>query len=120
MTAAIFNVRVLTSAALGILLFAPSVFAGDPQSLGEVLNQTYAYSLRIVGLCIFLMFLYAGIRLMLFGDQQQAKKIAIDAVIGLVLLFSSYVILNSINPDLVRLPDRQNRQVYPLPGAPKQ
>lgn len=71
-------------------------------SLGELVLAIYNYSLEIVGLFVFVMFLYAGYLLM-FGRQSQAIAIMKDAVIGVLLLFSSYVILNSINTDLVNL-----------------
>lgn len=70
------------------------------QSLGSFINDIYTYSLEIVGLCVFGMFLFAGFKFM-FGDKAAGWKIIKDAIIGAILLFSAYVILNSINPDLV-------------------
>jgi len=73
-------------------------------SLGEMIAGIYSYALEIVGLCVFVMFLYAGFQVM-FGNRGQAFRIMQDAAIGLILLFSSYVILNAINPDLVERSD---------------
>jgi len=69
-------------------------------SLGELITGIYSYALEIVGLCVFVMFLYAGYQVM-FGNRSQAIRIMQDAAVGLIILFSAYVILNSINPDLV-------------------
>ncbi len=73
------------------------------QSLGTFISEIYQYSLSLVGLFVFLMMLYAGFQLM-FGKTAEAKKIILDGIIGAILLFSAYVILNTINPDLVGQP----------------
>ncbi len=70
-------------------------------SISDLINGLYAYSTSIVGLFVFLMFLYAGILLMMgrSGAKEKAIKILQDAVIGTVLLFSAVTILNTINKD---------------------
>lgn len=73
-------------------------------SLGQFVGSFYDYALSLVGLAVFAMFLYAGIK-MLFGDRAGAKKLILDAIIGALLLFSAYIILNTINPDLVKFDD---------------
>lgn len=86
---------------LGLFGWAASALAADdPSTLGELVTTAYSFSLSIVGLCVFVMLLYAGIRLML-GDRSGATKIAQDAVVGLVLLYSAYIILNSISRQFV-------------------
>lgn len=77
-----------------------------PTSLGELIGGFYVTALQLVGLAVFLMFLYAGLSYLFnngrtFIGGAPAWHIFRDAVIGTVLLFSAYVILNSINPDLV-------------------
>lgn len=69
-------------------------------SLGTLISGIYNYSLKLVGLAVFGMFLLAGFKMM-FGKKAEAIKIIQDAVIGAVLLLSAYVILNTISPDLV-------------------
>jgi len=74
-----------------------------PTTLGELISDLYTYSLSVVGLCVFIMFLYAGVGLLIgYIDKGKAIKIFQDAVIGTVLLYSAYIILNSINHDLVQ------------------
>ncbi len=74
--------------------------------LGALINGLYQYAISIVGLCVFIMFLMAGLAYMIPAMRERFPplKIIQDAVIGLVILFSAYLILNSINPDLVQFP----------------
>lgn len=82
-----------------------------PESLGQLISGLYDQSLRLVGLCVFGMFLYAGLTVMISGDTAKAKKIFWDAAIGVVLLYSAVLILNSINHDLT------DQQSAPLGAA---
>lgn len=101
---------VVTLLVIGCLAFAGQpLFAADelqPVPLGKVISDLYDYSLGIVGLAAFLMFLLAGLSF-IFPPLKDALKIKDpwqiikDAAIGILLLFSAYLILNSINPDLV-------------------
>ncbi|HXK36294.1 MAG TPA: hypothetical protein VJ553_01830 [Candidatus Paceibacterota bacterium] len=73
---------------------------------GPIISDLYSKSLQIVGLAVFIMFLIAGLSYIL---PEQIKPsfmknpitIIQDAVIGTILLFSAYVILNTLNPALV-------------------
>lgn len=47
-------------------------------------------------------YLYMGSADM-WGNKQQAKETIGDAIIGLLLLFAVYLILNQINPNLLNL-----------------
>lgn len=98
---------VIALVAFGMPLLASAQDASPaPTSLGELVGGFYISALQLVGLAVFLMFLYAGLsylfndgRTLVSGDP--AWHVFRDAVIGTILLFSAYVILNSINPDLV-------------------
>lgn len=76
-------------------------------ALGAAVASLYSYSLKIVGLAVFIMFLIAGLSYIVpdrfkWGPlKEDPIKIIQDAVIGLILLFAAYLILNTINPDLV-------------------
>lgn len=84
-----------------LLLSIPSVsLAAESPSLGQLIADMYSYSLTIVGICVFMVILYAGVQLMFFGNRDQAYDIIKHAVIGTILLYSAVVILNTINPDL--------------------
>ena len=96
----------------GMLLVPSMVFAQELTDLGvvpfgSVIIDFYSTSLRVVGLAVFVMFLIAGLSFILPewlkpGFMSQPWTIIQDAVIGTVLLFSAYVILNTINPALTR------------------
>lgn len=78
--------------------------AAVSSTLGKFLVTLYETALRVVGLAIFTMFLYAGLMKMLpqvfKGNPNDIIK---DAIIGLIVLVSAYVILNSIHPNLVNV-----------------
>lgn len=76
----------------------------EPVPLGALTAQLYSYALRIAGLGVFIMFILAGLAYMVPAIQSRVGKptaIIQDAIIGLIILVSAFVILNSINPDLV-------------------
>lgn len=76
----------------------------QPVPLGGLTSQLYSYALRIAGLGVFIMFVIAGLAYMLPSLQSRVgipTKIIQDAIIGLIILVSAFVILNSINPALV-------------------
>ncbi len=78
---------------------------GDGINLGECISGIYTWSLTIVGLAAFLNIIYGGwLVVTAFGNTGkvgEATKRITNAVLGIVLLFSSYLILRTINPDLV-------------------
>lgn len=89
------------------LAFAQTVTELGAAPFGGVISQFYSISLRVVGLAVFIMFLIAGLSYILPDSLKppfMRDPIAIirDAVIGAILLFAAYVILNTINPALVR------------------
>jgi type IV secretion system pilin len=74
------------------------------ESAQEAVSNLYTYALKIVGLAVFVMFLIAGLSFIIPPLQQRVGNpwdIIKNAVIGLILLFSAYLILNTINPALV-------------------
>jgi TRAP-type C4-dicarboxylate transport system permease small subunit len=75
------------------------------QDLGVFMQNIYSFSITIVGILIFVRFIWAGwIYLTAAGNSSKTSKansMMWNAVIGAVLLFSAYLILYVINPDLV-------------------
>jgi hypothetical protein len=88
---------------------------GLPTDLGKLIEAIFSWSLSIIGLVIFVRFFYAGILWFWSrGDTTsitQAKTIMWNAVYGAAVLFSAFLILNTINPDLVH-------STFNLPGIP--
>jgi hypothetical protein len=76
----------------------------QPIPLGELTAQLYSYALKVAGLAVFIMFILAGLAYMVPAIQSKVGKpvqMIQDAVIGLIILASAFVILNSIHGDLV-------------------
>jgi hypothetical protein len=89
------------------------------QTLQQLVGDLYNQALTFVGLCVFVMYLYAGMSYIIPKSIQPKSMgdpwtIIQDATIGLVLLFSAYLILNTINPDLVGNSSSSAPQTQPL------
>jgi hypothetical protein len=80
---------------------------GTNLNLAAYLSAIYKLAIWIVGLCALFMFLIGAFMYMLSAANTSkmgsAKEIMQDALIGLVLALTSYLILYVINPDLVNL-----------------
>lgn len=78
-----------------------------PTTLGEMIQLIYNYSFQVVGLIIFIMFVLAGFMWLAAGGNPgtigKARSRMTSAILGGVLLMSSWLILNTINPDLVNV-----------------
>ena len=76
------------------------------QDLGGFISSLYTFALTMAGLAVFIRFFWAGwLYLASAGNSTkvgEAKKIMWNAVIGVILLFSAYLLLYVINPDLVK------------------
>ncbi len=88
--------------------FTDTVSIGVPtgyKSLGELITFIFVWSLRLLGITVFVMIFYAGVLWMTAaGNTSQvgeAKARMTNAVLGAVLLLSAYLILYTVNPDLV-------------------
>ena len=82
---------------------------GDPGfGLPQFINYIFVFSLGIVGIVGLIALIFGGFLYMAStGNPQkaaQAKDRIISALLGLLLLLGSYVLLNIINPDLLRFP----------------
>lgn len=86
---------------------------GLPTDLGELIEWIFGWSLGLLGLSVFLMIFYAGfLWLTAAGNTSrvgQARDIINNAIIGAIILVSSYVILYTINPDFIK-------STFNLPG----
>jgi len=91
----------------------PGAPADPTEGIPELVAFAYSFALWIVGLVVFVQITVGGAQWLIGAAKPdeiaKAKSKIMNALIGLVLLLSSYVILNTINPDLVKtafkLPD---------------
>lgn len=86
----------------------PSVGGVGPQGgLVSYIRYIYLFALGTVGLATFGAMVYGGFLYMLSGtnivSQQEAKDWMRGAISGLVLALAAYLIMNTINPDLVSI-----------------
>ncbi|MGE5298142.1 MAG: hypothetical protein ACM3KM_03190, partial [Acidobacteriaceae bacterium] len=74
-------------------------------SIGQTISQLYIWALGASGLLALLMMIVGGYLVMTSrGNAAQAskgKEYLYSAIIGLIILLGSYIILSSINPDLI-------------------
>lgn len=116
-----FVVGILTAILMGG--WACAVFAQEgqrlefriPQPGGQALEQAtlpqyisglFTFGLMVVGITALASIMYGGIRYMasdLITTKQDAKDQITSAIYGLLLLLFSFLILNTINPELVSL-----------------
>lgn len=89
---------------------------GTPGDTGGLIARLFVFGLSLVGISALIMFVFSGVVYMTAGDSQartnQAKSMMGNAVFGLVLALVSYLILYTINPDVVT-------RGFPKPGAIK-
>lgn len=82
-------------------------FTTESSSLGGMISQIYLYALSIAGVLAIVMIIYGGISYALdpgnASKQNEAKDIMQSAIWGILLLAGAYIILKTINPDLVQL-----------------
>ena len=74
-------------------------------SIGDIFTRLYIWGIGFVALAAFLMLTAGGVRYMFAGDRDpgEAKQWMRNAVYGLLLALGSYLILYTINPQLVKV-----------------
>src|SRR3989338_2493590 len=74
--------------------------------IGQVLSYIYIFGLSLVGISSLIMMILGGIMYMTAGDSQsrsgQGKTFISNALYGLIIALISWLILYTINPDLVK------------------
>ncbi len=105
--------------------FTPQVTVGNfqqgatiqinPNSIGSYIQSIYNYAIGIVGILAVIVMMVGGFLWLTAGGNAgqitEAQEWIKGSIIGLVLALSSYLILATINPDLVNLKPIQVRQV---------
>lgn len=89
---------------------------GGGQDLPAFISSVYSFALTVVGIAVFVQIVRAGFAWLTaagnVGKASGAKTMMTNAVIGAILLFAAYMILFTINPDLVR-----NTFNFSIPGS---
>ncbi len=79
---------------------------GTDLSLSFFVNGFFTFAIALGAIAAVLRIAYAGYLYMgsdMWGNKAKAKEILTDVVIGLLLLLSIWIILNQINPDILKL-----------------
>ena len=81
---------------------------GRPSGMGEYLVAIYNFILNIVGIVAMIMIIIGGFRYMTStgnaSAMADAKDMIFNAFLGLGLALLSWLILYTINPDLIKIP----------------
>lgn len=81
------------------------VTPAETGTIGRIISQIYLWALGVSGLLAFIMVIFGGYLIMTAqGNATQVtkgKEFIYGAFIGLALLFGSYFLLSTVNPDLV-------------------
>lgn len=95
------GIYINTAFAITASPFANTESYSDP---GQFIKDIYNWGIGIVGLLAFFQLIHGGVIYMISGAVDMKKKatgIITDAIVGLLLALSSYLIINIINPTLV-------------------
>lgn len=105
---------------IGQLPTAGDIRPGDIRDVPTLVRYVFLLGLGLSGILAFGMIVFAGLEWALSGANPSLQSDAMDrirnAIFGLLLLLGAYVILNTINPDLVSLRAPQGWTVPP-PGT---
>ena len=94
-----------------VFIYAPNLphvpGVGNPEEgIPQLISFIYGFALWIVGIVVFVQIVAGGAIWLLArgksGEIEKAKKKITNAILGLILLLSSYVILYTINPALIQ------------------
>ena len=93
-----------------VVLLEPTVVGqqqGAEATLRTYLPTIFQQAIYIVAILAIILLIIAGVRYILpsasAGDKTEAKDMVWRVVVGLILALSGYIILNTINPNLVSL-----------------
>ncbi len=107
-----FKAPELTVKIPGFSNFSPPPIVWDKESgtvyftwLGEYIKALYTFGITIISILAAIMIIISGIKVIFSGfggEKKEAYKRITQAVIGLILAWSSYAILYFINPNLLQ------------------
>lgn len=94
----------------------------DSTDLADYLNRIFKFAIGIGAIAAVLRLAYAGYLYMgqsdMWSHKGEAKRIMGEVVLGLLLLLGIWLILNQINPDILKLDALKSIQPVSSPVAP--
>jgi len=92
-------------------------------NIGDFIKSNYNLAVSVAGILAVLMIIVAGVQWVTSGGNSEmissAKKRIGGALVGLLIAYLSYTILNTVNPALVNLRLPQNFLIRPFNVVPK-
>ncbi len=108
--ASLYNTNKKTAATTGAPVYTPMEEIpgmGKPTNFYDYVIAIYKFGIGGIGICAMLMIIIGGYMYMTSAgnnaSMESAKGVITDAIVGLLLAFSSFLILYVINPDLVKI-----------------
>lgn len=92
----------------------PGLEGQEVKDIGQYITIMYVWAVRVAAVAAVVVIMVGGIMWLTSGGADRlskAKELIGNAIIGLLLAVGSYVVLNTINPDLVRLQLPRTRMV---------
>ncbi len=90
-------------------------------TFGQVLSRLYVFGIGLVGISALIMVVFGGVKYMTAAGSPQrigdAKSTITNALFGVALALISWILLYTINPDLVRVLDLETRLEQTLPAT---
>lgn len=90
----------------------PEAAAGEVIRFPEYIMTLYKFGLWTIGICAVIMIMIGGFTYITSAGNSsrttEAKKIITDAIAGVFLALISFLLLYTINPDLVKFVEIQN------------
>lgn len=95
------------------------------EGINSLVKYIIKWAFRLAGVFAFMMIVYAGFQYLTSGgntaQQKDAQERIVSAIIGIILLFAFYIILYTINPDILKEPSIVPTPVpTPAPISPDQ
>ena len=87
---------------LAVFMGPPGEQIEDVTDLADYINSLYRWMLYSSIIIVTVMIMVGGVQYVL-GQPDKGKERIRDAVIGLVILYSAYLILATVNPEIVKL-----------------
>src|SRR5688572_7454059 len=83
--------------------------------IAQYMKGVYSYAVGIAGLLAGVMFVIGGFYILTAGGDgsrvQKGKQRITDAIIGLLLVFGAYIVLNVVNPELTSFEGLRVKQI---------
>ncbi len=103
---------------ISAIVISPPI-SGEESNIVEIVRNIFLFGLALVGITALAMVIYGGILYFLSAGNvvkaSKGKEAIWNAIIGIIIVAGSYLVLYTINPDLVKL---REPGISPLEGVP--